>query len=210
MSIQSNQRGFSHFIIILLVLILAILGVIGWRVWESSKTDDSATPSASSNSKKKSTDKGITTFTYVKPVSESYRVALPTGWVSGTCADNTEILFLAPTTDKLGKCSSESGGTVAVSKNSGDIGHNEEYYTSDDYFGSPVFTPITIDGITGYKVSYSVATDTELGYPPVGTQIVHYSLFDGTNTYTLTYNRFAGDPDLTATVQTLAESFDKL
>lgn len=212
MKLRTEQKGFSPLIIVLVLLLLGLLGFAGWTVYSKNKKTETST--AKSETKKaaapeKSTTKRIEP-TYVKPAGEAYRVALPATWVSGTCADNPDILFLAPTSDKLGKCQSEYFGTVALSKNAGNIGHNEEYYTSDDAYADVTYTATTIDGIAGYKVTYTVATANELGVPAVGTKIVQYVLYDGANSYTISYSRTAAEADLTAVVQTLAESFDKL
>lgn len=206
MRIKHNQQGFSHWLILLLILLLLVIGFVGWRVWDARSNEDTSSTSAPVEKDATPADEVVT----VRPPSEGYQVTLPDTWVSSTCADTPDLLFLAPTEDKLGTCNSESGGTVAIARNDGNIGYGADYYAADPYYGDAVYTPITIDGIAGYKVSYSVATETELGFPPVGTQVVQYVLFDGTHTYTTTYTRMSGDPDLTTEVQTLAESFDKL
>lgn len=205
-----NQQGFSPLFIILILLILAVLGFVGWRVWSERTPADSGASSTPAASTDKDGSSETPAPTYVMPVSEAFRVALPATWVSRTCADNADILFLAPTEDKLGTCSSESGGTLAISKNAGDTRRDEASYTSDSSYSSVSYSPITIDGITGTKVSYTIATESIIGYPPVGTQHVVYSLYDGTNTFSLVYTRLPGDADHAATVQTIAESFDVL
>ena len=212
MKLRSNQKGMSPLIIILLLLLLGIIGFTGWFVWNSNKTGSSTSTSAESSTKDESkTEKRIRVEPpYIKPPSEAYRVILPSAWVTSNCSDSPDLLFLAQSTDKLGKCQSEYFGTVAIAKNTGNIGHNEEYYTSDDAYADVTYTATTIDGITGYKVAYTVATENELGVPKVGTKIVQYFLYDGTNTFSISYSRPSGEPALTATVQTLAESFDKL
>lgn len=210
MKIRHDQKGISPLIIIFLLLLLAVVGFAGWTVYSTNKdTEPSKTSSSTSDTTKKTTPKRVEP-TYATTVSVIYRVVQPDSWVKGTCADNPDILFLAPSTDKLGKCQTEYFGTVAITKNIGNIGHNEEYYTSDDAYAEVTYSAITIDGITGYKVSYRVATENELGVPAVGTKIVQYVLFDGTNTFSISYSRASGDPDLTTEVQKLAESFDKL
>lgn len=211
MKLRTNQKGFSPLILILLLLLLGIVGFAAWKVYDTNNKKDSGDSSSStkSTSTKKSMPK-TTEPTYAKPISEVYRVALADGWVKGTCADNPDLLFLAKSSDKLGKCQSEYFGTVAISKNVGNAGHNEEYYTSDDAYGSVTYVAVTIDGIPGYRVGYTVATENELGTPAVGTKIVQYVLFDGTSTFTIAYSRASGEPDLTPEVQIIADSFDKL
>ena len=210
MKLRTNQKGISPLIIILLILLLAVVGFAGWTVYNTNKKSEPTTkPAAKTESTTESTPKR-TPLALVKPISEAYRVALPDGWVKGTCADSPDVLFLATTTAKLGKCESYSGGMVFIAKNAGNTGHTEEYYTSDDAFSDVTYTSITIDGISGYKVKYTYATENELGYPAVGTKATDYILFDGTNTFSIGYLQFVGEPDLGTTVQALAESFNKL
>lgn len=206
MKLRNNQQGIAHLYLILALILALVIGLVGWRVWamRSDKATDTSTAKTAEE------EEPAPAVTYVQPPSEDYRIALPDTWVSGSCPDTPNLLFLAPTADKLGKCNSESGGTVSIGRNDGNTGYGEDYYTSDDYYGDVVYTAVTIDGIEGYKVAYTVATETELGYPPIGTQVVQYVLFDGTNTYQVTYTRFSGDPDLSAQAQAIAESFDVL
>lgn len=212
MKIMHDQRGFSPWIILLILLILAALGFAGWRVW--SADDDTATPSTTESASEKEPEGDEMSAEpepiYAMPPSEAYRVELPVSWVKKICPDSENLLFLAPTTDKLGTCNSENGGTVAITKNSGDVGHPESYYMSDPHYGSVSYSAFAADSITGHKAAYTIATEDVLGYPPVGTQQTQYVLFDGANSFVIAYTRFSGDPDLAATVQALAESFDKL
>lgn len=212
MVIARNQKGFSPLFIVLILLILALLGFAGWRIWESKDDKGSGKPESSEStpSSGDSEEPAPPALNYVKPPSEVYRVALPDTWVKATCPDTPDLLFLAPTTDKLGRCNSESGGTVAISKASGDVSHPATYYTGDSHLSGVSHAAITIDGINGYKVAYTIAVEYELGYPPVGTQQTQWVLFDGTNSFIIVYTRLPGDPDLAATAQTLAETFDKL
>lgn len=202
-----NQKGFSPLILILLILLLLALGFAAWRVLGSDSDKPSDSSESTSTTKETPDEPAVT---YAKPISEAYQVVQPDAWVKGTCPDNPDLLFLAPSSDKLGKCQTESFGTVSVTKNAGDSTNNEEYYTGDDYYGSVSYSAVTIDGITGYKVGYTIAGESELGYPPIGTKQVLYVLYDGTNTYTIAYGQMAGDADHAATAQAIAESFDKL
>ena len=206
-----NQKGFAPWLIILILLILLLLGFVGWRVWDSRDDGGGSTPDSSESAgSDEAGDEPEATVTTVMPPSEAYRVALPEGWVKAICPDTEHLLFLAQTTDKLGKCNTESGGTVAITKTGSDAGHPESYYTADPYYGGVSYAPVMIDSMAGYKVAYTVASADGLGYPPVGTHQIQYVLFDGPSSYVLVYTRFAADPDLSAAFQTLAESFDKL
>lgn len=211
MSISRNQKGFSIWIILLILLLLAILGFAGWRIW---KADDSGSEPPATSESSPETDAAEEPAepepTYAMPPSGAYRVEQPDGWVKGTCADSSDLLFLAPSNDKLGTCNSENGGTVAISKNNGDVSQPESYYTSNAEYGSVSYGTFTADGITGYKVSYEIVAESILGYPPVGTEQTQYTLFDGTNSFVIVYTRLPGHADVSATVQALAESFDKL
>ncbi|HTE58232.1 MAG TPA: hypothetical protein VK694_05810 [Verrucomicrobiae bacterium] len=212
MVMTRNQKGFSPIFIILILLLLALLGFAGWRIWESRDDKGGKIPS-SSDSAPASADPeepAAPALNYVKPPSEVYRVALPDTWVKATCPDTPDLLFLAPTTDKLGKCNSEFGGTVTISKASGDVSHPAAYYSGDSHLSGVSYATTTIDSINGYKVSYTVSTEYEIGTPAVGTQQTQWVLFDGTNSFIMVYTRLPGDPDLAAAAQTLAETFDKL
>jgi len=206
-----NQKGFSPVIILLILLLLAVMAFAGWRVWGSKDDSDSAKPSTSESEPAPDKDEPVDDpeLAYVRPPSEVYRVAQPEGWVKATCADTPDVLFLAPSTDRLGKCGSESGGTVFATKSPGNVGNPEAHYTGSAHYRGVTYTPITIDGMNGYKATYTTATVDGLGYPPIGSQGADYVLFDGTNSFVLVYTRLPGAPDLAATVQTMAETFDK-
>lgn len=215
MKVRSNNDGFAQWLLILLILlVLAAIGLAGWNVWNNNKdsSEDTASSETTATSTTKETDEPEDTHEHARPISEIYEVTLPDTWVKKTCDDSPDLLFLAPATDLLGTCQSESAGMVAISRNDGDIRHNEEYYMADDYYGAASYTAAVVDGLSGYKVSYTVATETELGYPPVGTESVHYFLYDSTadKTYSLTYTQLPSNPDHKTTFTTIAESFDAL
>lgn len=205
MNIRRNQQGFTPFHFLVLIALLLLLAFVGWRVWEARSDKEVEAPVASQTTK--SADD--TPLNYIQPPSEDYRAALPEGWVSGTCPDSPDILFMAPSNDMLGKCNSEFGGTVIISRSDGNTGYGEDYYTSDASYGGVTYEAVTIDGIEGYKVAYTVAGEVMVG-PAAGSQIVQYVLFDGTNTWSVTYTQLAGDPDNKAHAQSIAESFDVL
>jgi hypothetical protein len=211
MSLERNQQGFSPWIILLIILVLAILGFVGWRAWiaEESASDIPHTSDTGSESETPE-EPAEPEPTYALPPSKAYRVAQPNEWVTRTCPDSPDLLFLAPSSDKLGTCNSENGGTVAISKNGGNLSQPESYYTSNAEYSGVSYTAFSADGISGYKVSYTIAAENILGYPPVGTQQTQYLLFDGTSSFTIVYTRLPGHADVSTAVQALAESFDKL
>jgi len=208
-----NQRGFSHLLLIILLL-LVIAGIVfaGLNVWNSRKTTKEDPITGSSSVTKETPEPPAPAPTRVAPTSEAFEVTLPDGWVDGRCEDSADIVFLAPTADLLGKCQTESFGMVSVSRAEGDQRRTEESFMADDYYGSTTYEAVTIDDLPGYKVTYTVATETELGYPPVGTYEAMYHLYDADSnkTYILGYRQFEGDPDHKATFATIAESFARL
>ena len=157
-------------------------------------------------------EKRIVILDLVGPDSGGYKVEKPTDWVTGSCEDNPDIFFLAPTTDLLGKCQTEYFGTVSVSKIDGDVRRTEEYYAADDYYRSPAFTAVTVDGLPGYRVSYSIALESELGYPPVGTFEYFYNLYDAVDnvTYKIGYRELPSDTDYQPKFIEIAESFRRI
>ncbi len=211
MKLRTNQQGISPLIIVVSVLLLGLLGFAGWTVYnKNKKTDTKTTSSTAKTSDTPATPKKTVELTTVKPVSKIYQVDIPVSWVSGTCTDNPDLLFLAPTKDTLGKCQSEYFGTVSVTKSAGSTGHNKEYYTTNNEYTDVSFEPLAIDDFASYKVSYTQATANELGVPAVGTIITQYVIYDGSDTFTLSYSRTNADADLSVAFQDLAESFTKL
>lgn len=205
MSIRNNQQGNAHLFVIIAVVVVIIIGLVGWRVWDARKTEKPTKSAASSTAAEEPAAE--VTVNYVMPTDKSYRIGLPEGWATGVCGDNG--LFMAPTADELGKCQSESLGTVFVTPTDGNTGYGADYYAADPMYGGVTYTPVTIDGIKGYKVVYTVATEQMVG-PSIGTKITQYVLFDGTQTYTITYQQNTGQPDLSALIQTSAETFERL
>lgn len=198
--------------LVLLTLVLLFGSAFAGYKYAKSKEKE---PEASSEVKSASETKDVEPTTVaetVSPDSGGYEVELPEDWVTGSCADNPDIFFLAPTTELLGKCQTEYFGTVSVSKIEGDQRRTEEYYAADDYYRSPAFSSVTIDSLPGYRVSYSIATESELGYPPVGTFEYIYNLYDEAEdvTYKIAYRELPSDEDYQAEFITIAQSFNKL
>lgn len=204
-----NQGGFSPVTILLVLLLTATLAFTVLRVYDSKDTR-SSTPPSSSDASSDPAPVDDPDLAYVRPPSEVYRVAQPEGWVKSTCSDSPDLLFLAPSTDKLGKCNSESGGTVLISKSAGDIREPATAFTGNPQYTSVSYEATTIDGMAGYKVAYAIAATGDPGYPPPGTKHIQYVLFDGTNSFIIIHTRLPADPDLSAIVQTMAETFDKV
>jgi len=193
------------------LLLLSTAAYAGYKYAKSDEKKSDKTSELKSSSERK--DEGTdVTAEMVGPDSGDYEVELPTDWVTGSCADNPDIFFLAPTTELLGKCQTEYFGTVAISKIEGDQRRTEEYYVADDYYGSPAFSAVTIDSLPGYRVSYSVATEGELGYPPINTFEYVFDLYDATDdvTYKIAYRQLPDDDDYQAHFVAIAESFNKL
>lgn len=207
MKFSQNQRGIVHpWLIVVIVVVLAGIGFAGWRVWEAREADKRAeTPAAVQAGDQETTD-----ATYVRPASKNYQVIPPNGWASATCDDVPNTLFLAPTENMLGKCDGSGyGGTVFIFGQEGNTGLGADSYL-DPFYGNATHTNVTIDGIKGYKVAYTTATLRDTTSPPIGTKIVQYVLFDGTDTWTITYTQLSGDPDNSAAAEAVAQSFERI
>ncbi len=214
-SLEPKPKSKKKKIIILVLLGVLLLSGATFAGYKYSKSNSDEAPVAkeeSSTPEEETPAPAEPTLKKARPVSGAFEVEVPVGWVSSTCADNPDILFLAPTTELLGKCASEYFGTVAVTTNKGNIGHNEEYYTSDDSYASVKYSSVTVDSIPGYKVSYTVATEGELGYPPVGTFEYIYNLYDSTSNQTFrpAYRQLPSDSNYQSQFVQIAESFNKL
>lgn len=202
-------------IILISIAIILATAVVAFAGYKFAKSDSKDTKSASSEETKSTAKEApveAVVAEVVSPESGEYEVELPADWVTGSCSDNPDIFFLAPTTDLLGKCQTEYFGTVSISKIEGDQRRSEEYYAADDYYRSPAFSEVIIDSLPGYRVSYSIAQESELGYPPVGTFEYTYNLYDEIEdvTYKIGYRELATDSDYQAEFIVIAESFNKL
>lgn len=210
-----NPKTSKKKIILISIAIILASSLVAFAGYKFAKSDSEDTKSSSSEETKSTTKEApadIVVAELVSPESGEYEVELPESWVTGSCADNPDIFFLAPTTELLGKCQTEYFGTVSISKIEGDQRRTEEYYAADDYYGSPAFSAVTIDSLPGYRVSYSIAQESELGYPPVGTFEYTYNLYDELEdvTYKIAYRELSSDSDYQAEFIVIAESFNKL
>jgi hypothetical protein len=201
-------------ILSLILLSLILLASAGFAGYKYAKSDDTEEP-VKTEEFSSSTEKDLIieeSPETAKPISEIYEVNLPEGWERGTCPDNPDILFLAPTTELLGKCQTESFGMVSVSVAQEDTRRTEEYYAADDYYAEPMFSEATVDGLSGYWVSYTIATENIVGYPPVGTYENSLNLYDPSDgkTYIVAYRELPGDPNHRSDFTALALSFNKL
>jgi hypothetical protein len=195
-----------------LALTLSMAAFAGYKYTKSNSKDAKSPSSEESKTITKEAPPAVAEAEMAGPESGEYEVELPEEWVTGSCADNPDIFFLAPNVDLLGKCQTEYFGTVSITKIEGDQRRTEEYYAADDYYQSAAFSTVEIDSLPGYRVSYSISQESELGYPPVGTFEYTYNLYDETEdvTYRIAYRQLPSDGDYQAEFITIAESFNKL
>lgn len=212
MKASDDQRGFSALIVLLLLLFLLLIAFAGWRIWQNKDEKQPTSGTNTSATQEAEDEDGAPGGERVKPPSESYSVVLPEAWKTGTCPDSPHLIFLAPTTELLGKCSSESFGTVSVSRHDGDTRKLESYYTREASWGSISYdNSIMIDGLPGNRVGYTQVAESLVGYPPVGTKEILYDLYDASShhTYTIGYRQLPTEPNNEAAFTTIAESFDR-
>jgi len=195
--------------LLVLLVVLLIAGVsFGVWYWQQRKIDDlNQQLIASKNTQQAPAAPADPVEVHlVGPIESSFTVALPDAWVFGVCPD-TEIIFLAPSADKLGKCNSESFGTVSISKVSGDVREPETAFADASVYGSVSYEVVTVNGVPGVKVGYTLLDNGILGYPPVNTKTVRYTLFKDGNSYVMGYQQQPGDTDYRAVFEDIATSF---
>lgn len=212
---QLGPRPGKKKIFLVSILIILAAGLVAFAGYKYAKSDSEDTKTSSSEESKSTTKEApslVVEAEMAGPESGEYEVELPSEWVTGSCADNPDIFFLAPNVDLLGKCQTEYFGTVSITKIGGDQRRTEEYYSADDYYLSPAFSLVVIDSLPGYRVSYSTAQESELGYPPLGTFEYAYNLYDGTEdvTYRIAYRQLPSDNDYQSDFISIAESFNKI
>lgn len=181
--LQNDQRGIAPLLLILILILLALIGFAGWRVWESSKDPavDSSTSTPASTEKVETTDETPPTLERISTASDSYTVALPSGWYYASC-DDSDILFLAPSEDLLGRCNSGSFGAISISRTPGDT-RTEGDPRTDPTARDVSVTDVTVNGQPATKTSYTVGGDGAM--VAAGTKFVSYRVFYEGHTYTL-------------------------
>ncbi len=180
MNTQKQYHGFSTILLIIIIaLVLALLGFLGWRAWEAASKDPVAS-SADSTEKLDVTDEMPSTLERISTASDSYTVALPEEWLYRTCED-TDILFLAPSEDLLGICSSGYFGAISISRSAGDTTAEGDPRDDPSLIDVEV-SDVTIDGQPATKVSYTVG---ESDFLTPGAEYIRYQIYYEGNTYTI-------------------------
>lgn len=203
-NLKNNEQGVAPLLIILLIFLLAVVGFAGWRVWSASKSDSKASSSESSSTEKiETSDEPVPELERVSSATDSFSVALPSGWVQRTCED-ADILFLAPSEDKLGKCSSGYFGAISISRNEGDVRADSDP-ASDPSATEVSVSTATIDGKEATKTSYTVSGEEAM--IPSGTRIIRYQLFHEGYTYTLGASQDPGGTSYATELDAIVRTF---
>jgi hypothetical protein len=204
--LHHDQRGIAPLLVILILLLLALIGFTGWRVWSASNTDTDSAPAASSpatTDKIETGEEAPPALERISTASDSYSVALPSGWVHATCED-TDILFLAPSEELLGRCNSGSFGAISISRSAGDS-RAEGDPRSDPTATDVSVTDVTINRQPATKTSYTVGGDGAM--VAVGTRFVSYRVFYEGNTYTLGAQQAPGGTSYATELDAFVRSF---
>lgn len=195
------------------LLILLLIGASGYGGWyyQQQKIDDlnlQIKQLKEAASQPTEAEQDVVRVQLVRPADKSYSVEAPLDWLSGTCEDSA-VVFLAPTSDLLGKCATEFFGMVSISKQPGDNLAVEADFSDDSIYSDVSFTSTSINGVNGVKISHTQVGAFEVG-PVAGTKTISYQLFDGTNTYIISYSEQPGWPDHSDDFELIAQSFEIL
>jgi len=204
--VKPNDRGISQLILLLILFILGITVFVGWRVWSSSSEDPvSGTTNSTNGSPQKDEDSEDPggTLERISTFSDSYSVNLPVGWYYSTC-EGTDILFLAPSEDLLGKCDSGYFGAISISRNAGDR-RAEGDPSSDSTVTEVSVTEVTIDRQPATKVSYTVGGDGDI--IAIGTKFIRYQIFYEGNTYTIGTSNTPGETSFAEELDGIVRTF---
>lgn len=193
----------AHIWLILLLLLLGIIGLVVWTLWSVSNKDPEASISPQANEKIETSDEAPPVLERLSSTRDSYSVVLPSGWVHRTC-EGTDILFLAPNEEELGKCNSGYFGAISISRNAGDV-RAEGDPSSDPSATEISVTSVTIDGQPATQTSYTVAGEESM--IPVGTRLVRYQIFFEGNTYTLGASQAPGGTSYASELDAIVRSF---
>ncbi|MEX0616831.1 MAG: PsbP-related protein [Candidatus Woykebacteria bacterium] len=144
--------------IIIFVLIIAVLGY-WWLVIRpevesqppiQATSTKQASPSAKPATKSSEVDEKADWKTYTD-TKTGYTLKYPKDWLSGTCED--KYLFLAPSKDILGICSSEFGGLINITSGESDYKDYISQFDDLSYFYNSSKKEITISGKDAIRVS---------------------------------------------------------
>ena len=182
-NIRNDSRGVAPILLVLILLFLAIAGFAGWRVWDMSRSEPATSSNSPTPSPKSEAPEEIPapTLERVSGAGDSYSVALPIGWVHRSC-DDSNILFLAPSDDLLGKCNSDSFGVLSIGRNTGDT-RAEGDPASDPTATDVSVSSVTVDSQPATKTRYTVGSTESI--VPAGTRFVRYQILYEGYTYTI-------------------------
>ena len=208
-----KSGGLKKFLMILLILLL--IGAAGGGAWYAQqkkinkleKDKKAAEEKADKAGSAKSGEKReVVRVQVARPASRSFSVEIPLDWLSGTCGE--DLLFIANTEQRLGKCDTEYFGMMSFSWAAGDTREPTATYSSNPDYADFTSAAVTINGVSGDKLTYRFVGESLVGYPATGSSFITYRLFDGTNTFIATYDRNAGETDYRTDFEAIVETLD--
>lgn len=208
-SLKSNQIGASRIIVAMVVLVVvAAAGAGGWWLWQRNAPQEvDETPDTTQQTEQPATEEQTAAQTVeASPASGDFSVRILESWQQQDCAaDNPNILFVAPTTDLLGKCASEFFGLIAVSKTEGDRREDESAYSGRTDINLVSYDQLMVDTMPAIRVEYTQSEEPIVG-PPVGTRYIEVIAFDGTYSFSMSYTQQPGWDDYRAEFDAIVSS----
>jgi hypothetical protein len=202
--LQNNQSG-SALTILFIILIVALIGAAGWLVYKNQKkapatTTTTTVQKTTSTPVPKTEADPTATWTVYSDAAGKFALRYPTTWVKATHPElcSPGILLLGPTTATVGVCASEGFGQVHITSTDGDSRSNYELGTG---YTAVTKTDVTVDGVTGKKISGTAkgqaASDTPgMGALADGTIVVNYVFYTNGKTYVAGYTQPPANPDV--------------
>lgn len=200
-----SKGGGKKVLIVLLVLVLMALSAAGawyYQQQEIKKLKNENASLEAANAQPAQAE--VTKVNIVTTPDAAFTAELPEGWTFGLCAE-VDTVFLAPSAGLLGKCQTENGGTVVLSRtNASSVTPESQYKTAANT--DVTYSTVDVAGVSGIKATYTTTAEGAGGYPPAGTKVTVYETVKDGKLYSFTYNQLPGEADNSATFESIVSS----
>lgn len=180
-----NQRGVAGIVELLVAVgVIALIGFVIYRAVSTKPVKDSGTAETTTETAK---DPTVDWKTYTSETGK-FTLKYPADWFAETCDDASSpsvTLYLASTTATRVACFSEKGSQMSIYSASGD---SRSQFDLGSIYGSKTDTAVTVDGVSGRKLTGTVTTlEDAPGAMMVGTTVTRYVFYTAGRTYAALY-----------------------
>lgn len=173
---KTNQRGFSHIVLVLAIVVIAVVGFALYRVvTNDTKTNNNALNTSDSQNQADEINQTSEQVGEANPAGDTskiespklgFTIQVPKAWNHRLCGDIDAVVFLEPGGDGVKQCLMSDAswpeddwykhGTVVIG-----VGENP-YPRPGDLYDKDA-TQVTLGSNQAKKFTYKIATDKETG-----------------------------------------------